>query len=878
MSKIFQNKNILQKIAIVVLITLLVYFSIPTFSFAAWGGDMLKVLTQLLAAIGDTVMGALNHFMLGTDKMIGSVMLSRHDLTVTDSSGALYAGSEQVDIELDQNNDEEKIDGGLWDTDDEWQVPNLLYSPEAIFSNSIAALDVNFLRPNEYTSVQDTTEAEQHSESAAAQLQETIGSWYVAFRNIAIVALLTVLVYIGIRILISSTSADKAKYKEALRDWLVAMCLVFVIHFVMSAVLMIIDQITILFGNSATGMVVDVDGTKMKLSLMGVSRLRVQSTNAGISATFCIIYLVLVVYTIMFTFTYLKRFLYMAFLTMIAPLVAITYPLDKLGDGKAQAFNYWFKEYLMNAILQPLHLILYTTLIVSALELVQENFIYALVAIGFLIPAEKFVKQMFGFNKADSAGTLGGFAAGALTMSGLKKMASAKPHFSNSNQKSGNDKIRTADGNKDLPLTGKSDYKGLDSVKFGDITGRNNGLNKGEGSAPLLGDNSNNQTPENSQQKPKTEGGISNGSDSIIDQQSGIRPNEDSSGNMNIPISNAPIFTDENRDRYGNMQEAPVDGRSQLSPDEQRRKERIDNLKQGFNANIMGSPITKTAIRGAKSVGKTVWKNKGKIAGTIAKTAVSATTGVLGAGIGLAAGIATGDASKAFQYATAGGVAGSAIGKNATNAVGSLGKNGYRAIKDTAGNIANAYREESLGYAEADKIKQEKINKKAMKAFMENEEQLKKAKQTQIKLSKDGHNVDIKDIMKSRYDYIAAGIDDEQQIQRAQIAEAKSGGINGSTHGNYVGIAQAVDELGINASTFSDNKKYNEIHDTISAKLGSEENGVRAMKMMAEIKGAEDANNFQYMKRQAAQKQVVAPEYRKRQVGKRGGERAKKKR
>ena len=40
----------------------------------------------------------------------------------------------------------------------------------------------------------------------------------------------------------------------------------------------------------------------------------------------------------------------MAFLTIIAPLVALTYPIDKINDGKAQAFNMWFKEYIFNLL------------------------------------------------------------------------------------------------------------------------------------------------------------------------------------------------------------------------------------------------------------------------------------------------------------------------------------------------------------------------------------------------------------------------------------------------------------------------------------------------------------------------------------------------
>lgn len=840
MSKIFRNKNMLQKIAIVLLITILIYFTIPTLSLATWGGDMLKVITQLLAALGDAVMGAMNHFMLGTDKMIGSVMLSQDNPSITDLDGALYAGNEAVDITLDQNEDEEKIDGGLWDTEDEWQVPNLLYSPEAIFSNDVAALDVNFLRPNEYNAVQDgNSDADEHSKSAAGKLQETIGSWYVAFRNIAIVALLTVLVYIGIRILISSTSADKAKYKESLRDWLVALCLVFVIHFIMSAILMLVDQVSILFKDSASGIIVKVgDSEPMKLSLMGVARLRVQSTDAGISATFCIMYLVLVGYTVAFTIMYLKRFLYMAFLTMIAPLVAITYPIDKMGDGKAQAFNYWFKEYLMNAILQPLHLILYTTLITSAQELAQENFIYTLVAIGFLIPAEKFVKSMFGFGKSDSAGTIGDFATGALALKGLQKLAGHKPHSSRGNDKNENNKIRTADNNSDSTLTGKSEYDGLDSVRFDN--------NQNQSRQPLeLGQGGDTAESNNS---------------SYLDR-------------LHNMAENGPIMGEheENLRDYGDdladiAKDGPIMQNRDLIPEREiTNRERFKNTAQNIGNRATGaakhvaqgakkaanSPLGKTAIRGAKSIGKSVYKNAGKIAGGIAKTGLKVGTTAVGAGIGLAAGIATGDMSNAISFAAAGGMAGSAIGNNTANAVGSLARSGYDTIKNTKDDVVNAYREEKYGLEEADRIRQEKIDKKSKERFMRDEEQLLQAKKTQIKLAKEGHNdVKIEDIMKSRYDYISAGIKDNNEIQNAQIAEYKQGG---NSHDNYVNIAKAANDLGITTSTFSDTKKYNEFHDTISASLGSEQNGARAMQMIAQIKGktAVNANKSQSQNRRS---------------------------
>ena len=55
--------------------------------------------------------------------------------------------------------------------------------------------------------------------------------------------LLSVLIYIGIRIIISSASQDKAKYKQRLIDWLVAFCLLFFMHYIMVATVYIVDQI-----------------------------------------------------------------------------------------------------------------------------------------------------------------------------------------------------------------------------------------------------------------------------------------------------------------------------------------------------------------------------------------------------------------------------------------------------------------------------------------------------------------------------------------------------------------------------------------------------------------------------------------------------------
>lgn len=149
--------------------------------------------------------------------------------------------------------------------------------------------------------------------------------------------------------------------------------------------------------------------------------------DIAMSVGYLIIYIALITFTAVFTFRYIKRVIYIAFLTMIAPVVAITYPLDKIKDSKAQAWNMWFKEYVFNVIIQPFHMILYTILVGSALELAHTSLIYSIVAIYFLIPAEKLLRKFFGFDNAGTLSAAGSFAGGAVFSAMINKMNRPKP-------------------------------------------------------------------------------------------------------------------------------------------------------------------------------------------------------------------------------------------------------------------------------------------------------------------------------------------------------------------------------------------------------------------------------------------------------------------
>ena len=99
--------------------------------------------------------------------------------------------------------------------------------------------------------------------SPAYELQSTIASWYLVLRNMALVALLSILVYIGIRITLTSVAGDKAKYKQMLVDWVVALALVFLMHYIMAFAVTINEKIieaVASIGPSSAGSVSDFTG------------------------------------------------------------------------------------------------------------------------------------------------------------------------------------------------------------------------------------------------------------------------------------------------------------------------------------------------------------------------------------------------------------------------------------------------------------------------------------------------------------------------------------------------------------------------------------------------------------------------------------------
>lgn len=652
--KIFTKKGILQKTILVILTVLCINFIVPTYSHAGAGdflynvgGVLANALIDLGSMLGDAFASGMQWFMTGQfaagDKFRDSaIMVEQGDNRVKPANG---------ETTMEVNADD--LEKGLMTPGDTYQVPVIEYTPEEIFSNKVPYLDINFINPK---LTKQTSEYK--VDGTAAILQETISGWYIALRNLAIVGLLCVLVYVGIRIIISSTAADKAKHKQMFMDWLIALCLLFFLHYIMSFTLVLIDSVNdALAGNGYTSETVNVsvsDGTSFSTNVMGATRFMIQSKDNMESAMYLAVYIALIVYTGIFTYHYLKRVLTMAFLTIIAPLVALTYPIDKIGDGKAQAFNMWLKEYVYTALIQPFHFIIYMIFIGSAMELVQTNFIFALASVAFILYAEKLLKKMFGFDKAPlgAMGALAGYTAGSLLGKSKGKGGSRPSGPSNGGNSSSNENER--------PKFQKT--HGTDGIDYS----KNSNLDSSASGAGLPSGENNNENEESNENKDATQKASETFAEQerqrqLEEQQKQLEGQQDNIREQELEQDGQ----DKKEEQQQNEQQSAFKSEQQSQELGKSKEKQSGRFRQGVR-NVVNSKggAKGIALKGARTLGR----GAKFIARKGFETAVGATGAFVGAAVGLASG-----------KGLAGVVAGAAVGN-------SLGKR----VADTAENVGSA--------------------------------------------------------------------------------------------------------------------------------------------------------------------------------------------
>ncbi len=278
-------------------------------------------------------------------------------------------------------------------------------------------------------------------------LAETINQWYSIFQKMAIMVYMIMLVYMGIRIMLSSTGENLAQYKTLFMYWVAGVVMLFFYPYVIKYVIKMNDAFVETVEGSKNGILAGVTiGTPSAIDTSHVedlseldfsespfdgtgtdymSEIARDADETG-SLALGLTYLILTWQLITLAIHYYKRILMVGFLIAIFPIVMTFYVLDKVGDGKSQSFTKWNKEFIVNVFIQSFHAIVYIFVVgtIYSAKTPGGMYDYVLVITGatFLFTGEEIIKKIFS-QESPSVKSLAATAAGAMAVATAVKGA-----------------------------------------------------------------------------------------------------------------------------------------------------------------------------------------------------------------------------------------------------------------------------------------------------------------------------------------------------------------------------------------------------------------------------------------------------------------------
>ena len=213
------------------------YQGIPEGEFTG-GIDVLDWLFNLLSQLIDFLAGLLTLIIRMVFVGYANIIVNIVTNAVNDLTGEVVETTEE-EPQAQTNSSATSADR-LLDNNSNYTPTSTELQPEGddkltidkIILGEVPILDVNFFS--------DTAGgATLKDDSALSIMRQNIASWYYVLRNFSIVAMLLVLIYLGIRLAISSVASEKAHYKRMLVDWLVGFLIIIFIHYYLIFVLQI---------------------------------------------------------------------------------------------------------------------------------------------------------------------------------------------------------------------------------------------------------------------------------------------------------------------------------------------------------------------------------------------------------------------------------------------------------------------------------------------------------------------------------------------------------------------------------------------------------------------------------------------------------------
>ena len=276
-------------------------------------------------------------------------------------------------------------------------------------------------------------------------IAKSVNDFYSFFVKIAVVAYMVILLYVGVRILLNAGTDKQAKYKEYLWYWIEGILILFFFPYIMKYTIIINNAfVEYIYNNKAiAGGLMQQPSTQTAAGGMSGMESGVQGIINTLKGgtdymsvmfkdgwekgwlVYAICFSVMVMQVLMLLIIYFKRLLIIVFLIVCFPFVTISYAIDKLGDGKSQAFGNWYKEFALNVFTNSFHAIVYVIGMAFITELGKSagrNWLLMIILLSFVSKGDEMLRGLFNLGKGGGGNTVKSIGA---TMAKAKGTATA---------------------------------------------------------------------------------------------------------------------------------------------------------------------------------------------------------------------------------------------------------------------------------------------------------------------------------------------------------------------------------------------------------------------------------------------------------------------
>lgn len=254
-----------------------------------------------------------------------------------------------------------------------------------------------------------TAEPVNYEESAIGMLRENYSKIYYTVFSISIALMLFAILGVAIRILISTTGSDKAKYKALLSDWFIAFItllgsILFIFFIIKLNAYLISMFIDIAKAYLKDGLLEDTS------SIYETVRTRAYDNKFSVGFPATVVYLILIWDTIKFSLTYIRRLINILILAMIGPFnnaFQILSNVFRNKPGDRSKIKKWGKDISTLVFLQTIHAAVYTFIMIISFKLLDEitfvNFILMIGLHSLLYQLPEYLKSIFKLSSDGSA-------------------------------------------------------------------------------------------------------------------------------------------------------------------------------------------------------------------------------------------------------------------------------------------------------------------------------------------------------------------------------------------------------------------------------------------------------------------------------------------